>query len=191
MEMAFNNGLLLTGARDGIALAWDLETGQPHRLNSGEHRGQISSLYAFADSHFASGDQAGYVRMWDLRTRGARAASACVHPGGAVSEIKIAGDSVLVTAGADKRLVVTDLRRMDQPLHILEHHKDFIYSLAVTDQVVLSGAGDGMLLVHDLVKGKLRYGLGANAAGIRSILTADSFIVASGDDGNGMLYHYG
>lgn len=191
MEMATNNGKLMTGARDGMALVWDVTKGQPNRLNDGEHRGQISSLTTFSDAHFASGDQAGYLRVWDLRTRGARAASACLHPGGAVSEIQFASDgSSLVSAGADKRIVVSDIRRLDQPIKILDNHKDFIYSLSVSGNFVISGAGDGMLLVHDLISGKLHYGLGANAAGIRTILCGGSFIVASGDDGNGMMYHY-
>lgn len=195
LEMALAGGLLLTGARDGVALAWDVASGRPARLNSGQHKGHVTALKAIgAPGHgepkFASGDQAGTLRLWDLRTRGAVAQQACLHPGGAVNEVESAGENTIVSAGADKIICVSDVRRLDAPLLTLAHHKDFIYSLKATPSHVFSGAGDGMLLVHDLASGKLKFGLGANAAGVRCIELADNVLVAAGDDGNALTYHF-
>ena len=46
-----------------------------------------------------------------------------------------------------------------------------------------SGAGDGMLLVHDLQQGQLLYGLGANGAAVRCTGSTQNRLVAAGDDG--------
>ena len=55
----------------------------------------------------------------------------------------------VITAGADARIQVLEPRQNFQPLHTLTSHKDFIYSLALAGDVVLSGDGQGMLLAHD------------------------------------------
>jgi WD40 repeat protein len=190
-ELAFSEGLLLSGARDGVALAWDLATGQPAPGlgPAPQHEGHVTALLALPARVFCSGDQQGTVRLWDLRTPAAPR-EAALHPGGAVNELRVAPDGKIVSAGADKRIAVLDPRRIDEPLRVLAHHKDFIYSLAVTDRHVLSGAGDGMVLVHDLPTGRLCYGLGANAAGVRAIECGADMILAAGDDGKGILYHF-
>jgi WD40 repeat protein len=196
-ELAFSEGLLISGARDGVALAWDLTTGGPAPgpasvpvpPGGAQHEGHVTALLALPARAFCSGDQQGTVRMWDLRAPAAPRAAA-LHPGGAVNELRAAPDGKIVSAGADKRIAVLDPRRIDQPLRVLAHHKDFIYSLAVTDRHVLSGAGDGMVLVHDLCTGRLCYGLGANAAGVRAIECGADHFLAAGDDGKAILYHF-
>jgi hypothetical protein len=62
----------------------------------------------------------------------------------------------------------------------------------VAGWVVLTGAGDGMLLAHDLVEGKPLWGLGANEAAVRCIAaTADGrHMIASGDDGRALVYDF-
>ena len=113
-----------------------------------------------------------------------------MHRGGAVNEIVVALGNLVVTAGADKTLGVFDVRKNFELVHKLSNHEDFIYSLQTAGNYVLSGAGDGMLLVHELNTGKLMYGLGANAAGVRCVECRDDFIVAAGDDGNAIVYNY-
>ena len=56
--------------------------------------------------------------------------------------------------------------------------------------LALSGAGDGMLLCHDLVAGKCVYGLGANRGAVRCIHAAPDGLVAAGDDGNAIVYSF-
>jgi hypothetical protein len=56
--------------------------------------------------------------------------------------------------------------------------------------VCFSGAGDGMLLVHSLVDGSVKYGLGANRAAVRCIGLASDALLASGDDGKVLIYNF-
>jgi len=78
-------------------------------------------------------------------------------------------------------------------MHRLDHHTDFIYSLHVIEraQVVMSGAGNGMMLCHSLVDGSVLYGLGANEGAVRCIASHDGHhLVAAGDDGKMIIYAY-
>lgn len=54
--------------------------------------------------------------------------------------------------------------------------------------VCFSGAGDGMLLVHSISDGALKYGLGANKAAVRCIGIAGDALITSGDDGKALIY---
>ncbi len=69
-------------------------------------------------------------------------------------------------------------------------HSDFIYSLRIAGCLALSGAGDGMLMVHDLVEGRLLYGLGANRAAVRCVSTSGDLLIAAGDDGSAITYDF-
>ena len=113
-----------------------------------------------------------------------------LHPGGAVNEVAAAAGNLVVTAGADKDLCISDCRKNFQKIHSLQNHKDFIYSMRLSDRYVFSGSGDGMLLVHELSTGRLMYGLGANEAGVRCIECRDDVLVAAGDDGNAIVYTF-
>lgn len=56
--------------------------------------------------------------------------------------------------------------------------------------ICLSGDGRGMLMAHDMKEGKLLYGLGANQAAVRCIDATENCLVASGDDGNALIYNF-
>mmetsp|Transcript_17830 Transcript_17830/g.32900 ORF Transcript_17830/g.32900 Transcript_17830/m.32900 type:complete len:480 (+) Transcript_17830:52-1491(+) len=192
LEMAMCEGVLLSGARDGVLLAWDISTGAAVKLPGAKVNGHVTALISlFGSTEFLSGDQAGQVRLWDPRSSAeATPQGAILHPGGAVNEIVQGPEYSLITAGADKRVMVLDRRKWGSSIFEFDHHKDFIYSLAISGHCILSGGGDGLLMVHDLKQGKLCYGLGANTAGVRAIECGPDLIVAAGDDGKAMLYHF-
>jgi len=96
--------------------------------------------------------------------------------------------NILVTGGADGTIKVLDRRSSFSVLHSFTEHMDFIYSLHLSGQLCFSGAGNGMLHVHDWRRGKLLYGLGANQAAVRAIATSASQLVAAGDDGGVIVY---
>jgi hypothetical protein len=58
----------------------------------------------------------------------------------------------------------------------------------VVGGAALSGNGRGLLLVHDLDAGALRFGLGANQHGVRCIAVARNTLVAAGDDGSALAW---
>jgi len=137
----------------------------------------------------ATGDQAGTLRLWDLRMAQKAAMSKQAHPGGAINEMKYSSTTcTFVTAGADKSIMVNDARMNMRTIVTFDSHKDFIYSLQVADNFIFSGSGDGMLLVHDIKTSELLYGLGANAAGVRCIEVTEQLLIAAGDDGNAITY---
>jgi F-box/WD-40 domain protein 7 len=173
-----------------------------------------ASIPTHADILF-SGAQDGHFRGWDLRARSplvnvelhASAAGAGALGSIAVAHVPTATpgsswgggtETLVVTAGADRTLCVLDPRRGFAPRFRMAEHRDFIYSLhvpgsaaACASSVVLSGAGDGMLLAHDLRTGKPLWGLGANEAAVRCIDTAGGHqLVVTGDDGRVMIYDF-
>jgi len=90
----------------------------------------------------------------------------------------------------DKAVCALDPRAGFSVLHRFTEHRDFPYSLAVAGGLALSGAGDGLLIAHDLTTGKPIWGLGANAAAVRFIGVARSRLVAAGDDGKAIVYAF-
>ena len=95
-----------------------------------------------------------------------------------------------MTAGADRRVCALEPRMGFEVVHAFGEHRDFVYSLETFGPLALSGAGDGMLLCHDLVAGKCVYGLGANRGAVRCIHAAPDGLVAAGDDGNAIVYSF-
>ena len=187
LEMGMSNGGLITGSRDGQLLFWDLVRCKMTQ-RSEEHDGHVTALHCDDNGLIVSGDQSGTMRLWDSRTGGSIHA-ACIHPGGAVNCIKSHGGTI-VSAGADRMLNILDERKMDQVLKQIDSHKDYIYSLNVSDCHIFSGSGDGMVLVHDIQTGTLNYGLGANRAGVRCIELTYRNMITAGDDGTAMVYQF-
>ncbi|CCW68039.1 unnamed protein product [Phytomonas sp. Hart1] len=137
------------------------------------------------------GDQKGGLTVWDPRQGDHPAHAATLHPGGVLSGIRgIPGTPYVTTCGADNRILVLDPRKNYSPVHEFKDHTDFIYSLEVLGPLVLSGAGNGWLLVHDALTGKCCYGLGANTAAVRVIYADPTLLFAAGDDGNASVYDY-
>lgn len=205
LELTMGLGTAVTGGRDGVAIAWDLETATAITELRG-HKGHVTAVEWFADDDanvFLSGAQDGHVRVWDLRTK-REVANVAAHTSdrgsGAVgcitstaaTDTSALGSNVVVTAGADAQVAVLEPRAGFSLAHKFTEHKcvavvgraddrqachstpspspllhllsarDFIYSLYCAGTMCFSGAGDGMLLVHDLVERKVLWGIGAN-----------------------------
>jgi WD40 repeat protein len=206
---AWDEGVILSGDRSGAAVLWDLERGALARRFAG-HGGHVTSccLYAAADAPTRgvvclTGAQDGRVRVWDPRSREC-AAVVDAHVdasggAGAVGDIRASagggkmrpvGGSVVATAGADRAIRVLDPRASFVPRARFAHHRDFIYSLAVVGNLAVSGGGDGMVLVHDLADGRLKYGLGAGRAAVRCLVASEGRLLCAGDDGAAMAFDY-
>jgi len=197
----------VTGGRDSLACAWDIEAGT--RIGRmGGHSGHVTASCWLRDGFssgegagggdmYATGAQDGHVRVWDLRARRA-VANVPVHVSddgaGAVGDIGLCTATSpfdLVTSGADRSVCVMDSRRGFCVRSRLTEHKDFVYSLRVAGRIALSGAGDGTLIAHDVVAGRPLWALGANEAAVRCIECDGDTVLASGDDGNAIVYKSG
>jgi hypothetical protein len=67
-------------------------------------------------------------------------------------------------------------------------HTDFIYTLRVAGELCFSGAGNGMLLCHDVRSDRLLYALGANQHAVQAVGVTERHLVAAGDDGNVLVW---
>ncbi|GAB9464553.1 F-box protein [Globisporangium polare] len=191
---------VVCGDRDGSVHVIDLEGAKVLKKLVGAHKGHttsvLSSKDATADANsFYSGGQDGVLKVWDARQK-TPAHSLALHIDsrsgkcGAVGFIRESPEdaNVLITGGADGTIKVLDKRASFDVVHDFTEHMDFIYSLHLHGQLCFSGAGNGMLHVHDWKRGKLLYGLGANQAAVRAIAATSSQLVAAGDDGGVVVY---
>jgi WD40 repeat protein len=196
-------GLLLTGDRAGMACIWDLESGS-HATSLKNHRGHVTALkWLNGGQTCVTGDQAGTMRLWDSRLN---SSNGCVqeyqnHPGGAINDFQLSG-SYLVSTGADTKIQVLDFRGGGggggggggsgecECVHTWTSHRDFIYSLDTMNEYVVTGSGDGLMLFHSIRTGKLLYGMGASQGAVRCIDATSHAVVASGDDGNTLVYTF-
>ncbi|KAL4156339.1 hypothetical protein PRNP1_005370 [Phytophthora ramorum] len=191
------------GDRDGGVQVVDLQANKVLRKLANAHRGHTTSVLGSqgdesdtAAGHcFFSGGQDGFVKVWDSRQKG-EVLSLGLHvdprsgKAGAVGFLREPAEdpNILITGGADGVINVLDKRQSYGVVHSFTEHLDFIYSLHVRSQLCFSGAGNGMLHVHDWKKGNLLYGLGANQAAVRAVAASANRLVAAGDDGGVVVY---
>lgn len=194
---------LVCGDRDGSVHVVDLEAATVVKRCTGAHKGHATSVLGSRDGNadhlFFSGGQDGVVNIWDVRDKGP-VHTLALHvdtrrgKSGAVGFLREPTDesddaNVLVTGGADGTIHVLDKRASFAAVHTFDEHVDFVYSLALHGQLCLSGAGNGMLHVHDWKRGTLLYGLGANQAAVRAVAATKTQLVAAGDDGGIVVYN--
>ena len=210
MHVSWAAGVLASADRDGSVVSWDPRTGDATHL--GAHGGHATALAAAsyaepnvgahgADSSDAglmprgllSGGQDGVVRLWDLRSKNS-AMETRVHEG-AVNDIiahKLPdGSPMVVTAGADRRVLALDPRMSLACVHLFEDHRDFVYSLTAIGHVAVSGGGDGIVRCHDLREGGQMFELRGNNAAVRAMHADTDRLVCAGDDGSVLAFEFG
>ncbi|EGZ12424.1 hypothetical protein PHYSODRAFT_563199 [Phytophthora sojae] len=189
------------GDRDGGVQLIDLQANKVLRKHANAHRGHTTSVLGSRGdgtdegSVFFSGGQDGAIKVWDTRQKSA-AFSLELHvdprsgKSGAVGFLRepVEDANILISGGADGVINVLDKRQSYSVVHSFTEHLDFIYSLHVRSQLCFSGAGNGMLHVHDWKQGKLLYGLGANQAAVRAVAASANHLIAAGDDGGVVVY---
>ena len=175
--------VFVTGAQDGHVRVWDTRAARcAHNVpahTSERGAGAVGAIRVALTGGGGCDGGGGSGSCGDAAGRGARA-----DGGDGI------GGGLIVTAGADQRVCALEPRMGFTLVHAFGEHRDFVYSLETFGPLALSGAGDGMLLCHDLVAGKCVYGLGANRGAVRCIHAAPDGLVAAGDDGNAIVYSF-
>lgn len=187
-----------TGGQDGFVRIWDPRTGA---MEGG------------------GGTSAGAGPAAVLETPAHRGPEGVGAVGGLM--VAGSGGNRLASFGADRRVCVLEVRggrsgggddgrrRREQSSslaieHVFDEHRDFIYCMDFVPvgsgaaragsggDVLVTGGGDGMLLVHDLDSMRLLYGLGCCSTGaVRCAVARENTLTVAGDDGNAMLYSFG
>lgn len=196
MSFAWCGNVVMSGDRRGAVKTWDLETSAciGNFETQGGQVGALGHILSDTMGHLSFvGDQSGTLTVFDIRRSGTQPVfREVLHPGGVIGVAEaIPSLDKIVTAGADRRMLCLDTRMDLAVVHEWKDHKDFIYSLKTFGKLVLSGGGNGWLLVHDAASGQCLYGLGANKAAVRCIAPTLSHVVCAGDDGTAVVYDYG
>ncbi|CAD7705357.1 unnamed protein product [Ostreobium quekettii] len=204
VQMAVGRGgMVATGDRGGSVIVWEVSQGGPAWRLKNIHKGHITAIAILHDvpGHGApplilTGGQDGTVRAWDPRQKN-HVAKNTLHSNdkgrGAVGAI-IGGSGafggLVITCGADKTLKLLDPRSgfCDTAAIALS---DFPYSLSAVGNLALCGCGDGSLVVVDVERGEVLYGLGANRAAVRTLECSADTLLCSGDDGRAIVYRFG
>jgi WD40 repeat protein len=191
---------LLSGDRQGTVKLWDVETAQCH-VTASSRRGQIGALGHLSHpdvGHLVMfGDQGGVLTVLDARAppKAKPVFQEELHPAGMVTFIRAPVASavaapLVLTCGADKRIVACDARQNFTAVYTVSDHDDFVYSMEILGNLLLTGAGNGRLLVHNVETGALCYELDANAAAVREIFASPGKLVTSGDDGKAKVFDF-
>jgi len=212
LDFIWADDMIASGDRSGAVRIWDAACGQ-HIGKLNGHKGHITAMLALpascagagggvaaapgasggSASLIATGAQDGHIRIWDLRQK-LNTFNMAAHTGGAVNEIGVTlGSSppVLVSVGADGRLLVLDPRANFQPLfEFAGVTEDFIYSLLVLDDIAYTGDGRGKVTCFDVRTGQQRYTLDAGENGIRCMGASESTLICAGDDGNAVMFDF-
>lgn len=194
MQFAWNGTQIISGDRQGQAKIWDVTSAACVSTLSTK-RGQISALGHLLHQDFGNwtmfGDQGGTLTVLDYRQGKAPVFQNVLHPSAALTLIKTTPDApYVISCGADSRILVLDPRKNFESVFEWTDHKDYVYSLETFGSLVLSGGGNGWLLVHDVKTGKCCYGLGANTAAVRCMFVSPRQLVCAGDDGKASVYDY-
>lgn len=194
MQFSWNGEQIISGDRQGQAKIWDLPNATCVSTLSTK-RGQISALGHLIHNDFGNwtmfGDQGGVLTILDFRQGKKPVYQNVLHPSAALTSLKVTPDApYVISCGADSRLLALDPRKNFDVVHEWTDHKDYVYSVETVGSLVLSGGGNGWLLVHDTKTGKCLYGLGASKAAVRSIFAAPKQLICAGDDGKAAVYDY-
>ena len=182
-------GLVASGARDGKAVGTDLASGKA-QWTLDAHEGHCTSLAWAKGGALLTGGQDGHVRGWDFRDDEKCfdvPAHADRHGSGAVGDILVHEDGeTVVSVGADMSVCVLDTRRAAKAVHTFRDHGDFVYSALLCGDLLVTGDGQGEVLVHDVRQGQLLERLPAQTNAVRCLaLDAPARrLVLAGDDGN-------
>jgi len=214
LDFIWADDVVASGDRNGNVRVWDAFAAKYVGKLSG-HKGHITTMLALPEScagagsptgaapapgagggstkMIATGAQDGHIRIWDLRQK-LNAFNMSAHPGGAVNDIGVTlGSSppVVLSTGADGRLLVLDPRASFQPLYEFAGiTEDFLYSLLVLDDIAYTGDGRGKVTCFDVRAGQQRYVLDAGENAIRCLGASENSLICAGDDGNAIMFDF-
>jgi WD40 repeat protein len=117
------------------------------------HKYPIHTFICCTDNVIASGDDEGYVKVWDIRKGGKPVASFAEHAEYVSSFDYEDEDKILYSASADGTLCIQDLRKMKVVDISKPYEKDFLCCCEMSNgEHVAVGTSKGDILVFDCCK---------------------------------------
>mmetsp|Transcript_3626 Transcript_3626/g.5089 ORF Transcript_3626/g.5089 Transcript_3626/m.5089 type:complete len:393 (+) Transcript_3626:13-1191(+) len=139
---------LLSGSKDCSIVASDSSNGDQKWLQSEAHSAPINCLYMLHENTFASGDDEGAVKLWDIRQK--EMTKSFKYNKDFISDMLVheTDTNNLLITGGDGRLSVVDTRN-GKLVGQSEEGEDELLSLAVVKhgKKVVCGSQDGDLLI--------------------------------------------
>eukprot|EP00770_Monocercomonoides_exilis_P005777 MONOS_5749.1-p1 / transcript=MONOS_5749.1 / gene=MONOS_5749 / organism=Monocercomonoides_exilis_PA203 / gene_product=WD40 repeat containing protein / transcript_product=WD40 repeat containing protein / location=Mono_scaffold00172:16828-17888(-) / protein_length=277 / sequence_SO=supercontig / SO=protein_coding / is_pseudo=false len=207
-DVIWRRSLCLSTGRDGLLIAWDVNTGD--RAVTVRHTSHMSAMHLFDDDLgcVAIGTQDGTVMIYDLRDFRRPIMSGILHPhsvAAALTAIENRTSSYLVSAGSDKKVLILDSKMGWKRRAELTGHAApvqclcpvVIPSLHHSTELICSGGANGWVVVHDAgsADGETNalYATGACRGGVRCLKTTDdkSVLCVAGDDQEPVVMDFG
>jgi WD40 repeat protein len=195
-------GLVVSGGNDGRVLVWDPDAPGAASIAPGRSGGKVEAVTTAPDGRVIMGTQSGQLLIWNPACPGAPLTELGRHDGG-VYAVAVAADGRVVTGGGAGRVwswqpearhgTPTDVGRHDAGAaddrgFVLVF--DWVFALGVfPDGRVISGAGDGRVLVWD-APGAEPVELGRHDGQVAAIaVTPGGRVVTGGRDGRLLVWN--
>ena len=192
-QIAWQNSLAVTGGRDGEVVFWDVNT-EKYIYKAALHSSPVANITFHSENDanliLTAGSSDGKLNAIDMRTNEA-VFSKRIH-GGSINVMQVLGDDLLLTASADKNIIVSDLRDKANVICQSKAPESIICG-EVEAGALIVGCTDGNLLSYDIETLECKWGFGADnkgAVNALSVARKKGKIVAGGDCGQGIMLNF-
>ncbi|KAF2757610.1 WD40 repeat-like protein [Pseudovirgaria hyperparasitica] len=191
-NMTLTNSYLITCSRDTTLRIWSLETRKlVHPPLQGHTKSVLAVAACVSSGFFVSAGVDGRLIAWNLETFECRRMVDNAHTDSILSIA--ASASLVVTEGKDKLVKMWESKRLCEmadsndplaPIFTLSGHIAAVNSVAMTDKVIISGAGDRGIRVWDIATKACIRTINVHSMGITrlEICPLHRYIVSSSSD---------
>ena len=180
--------ILLSTSRDKTIKVWDINTGACLNTLEG-HSDDVFGINLAEDRVRAvSCSQDGTIKIWDISKSGASSSGKQKHLSGVKCILYSDDGSLLFSAEEDNGISSSSIRVWDTKtgncLHVLEGHRNMIFQMAQSGNILVSASNDMDVRVWDIEKGICLHTLkghgekgGGGATGV--VITSDGKLAVS------------
>mmetsp|Transcript_12701 Transcript_12701/g.19082 ORF Transcript_12701/g.19082 Transcript_12701/m.19082 type:complete len:338 (-) Transcript_12701:28-1041(-) len=181
----WKNSLVVSGGREGLGCVWDLNSGKLVSTFD-EHSAPIQCMCLSPNEDLVmTAGMDGFVCAWDLRSS---KLVKKIDVKASVNDIAVYDNGVVVGC-VDNLIKTIDTSNME--MRKLKGHKDIVTCVRTHGDLVLSGAANGWVLVHDVNTGQCLYGVSSCDKGCQAIeIAAPKHFITAGMDGKIVVFDY-
>jgi WD40 repeat protein len=184
-ELAPDGALLITGAQDGVAIAWD-GTRETHRLEVGAPIRKLA--WHPRGSWVAVGSKAGDIALWDPRTGKVSARLEVGDEG--LTWLGVSPDGSLIAAGSKNGRMRAWQPGGGAPVADVSAHQGPIWtgSFSSDGEELVTGSEDQTAAIWELPSGHLRARLAGHAGAVVSVALAGGRALTGSQDGTARIW---
>ncbi|GMI11132.1 hypothetical protein TrVE_jg9613 [Triparma verrucosa] len=193
--------LVLSGSYDCTIIIWDLESTQNEKMNQIKFENRVYDVeFAIDELSFFAGGRRGHLRRYTVAT-GELLMEFKGHTD-RVSSLAVSLDGKhLVTGSWDKNIIVWRLAEEENQsaevktgeiVRRLEGHSDYVKSITLVEDKILSGSADNSAKVWDFTSGELLHTFKGHMGAVNSVAVHPSkdFIATGSFDNSWKLWNF-